>query len=159
MSDSSSCSDSDECRKVNRCGYNRNANRCRVVPVNTCDYENYNTSSSSSATCDNLMVTGGSTCDKLTIGEYVCPSLDERLKKLEEMMEELVVAQNESREKIQALLDYCFTDKSQWKEGASISSSAGNRCTLSISEEGQGQGQGQCKTEKEEVPDEVGHSV
>ena len=68
-------------------------------------------------------------------------------------MEELVVAQNESREKIQALLDYCFTDKSQWKEGASISSSAGNRCTLSVSEEGQ------CQTKKEEFPDEVGHSV
>ncbi len=151
MSDSSSCSDSEECRNVNRCGYNRNTSKCRVVAVNRCDwgnYDNWNTRSSSSATCDSLIVK-----------EVVCPSLDDRVKKLEEMMEELVVAQNESREKIQALLDYCFTDKSQWKEGASISSSAGNRCTLSVSEEGQGQGQEQRKTEKEEFPDEVGHSV
>ncbi len=59
------------------------------------------------------------------------PTWEERFKKLEETVEALVVAQNESREQIQALLDYCFTDRSQWKEGASISSS--DKITLSSS--------------------------
>jgi hypothetical protein len=35
----------------------------------------------------------------------------------QKQIDELVKAQNESREQIQALLDYCFTDKSRWKEG------------------------------------------
>ena len=43
--------------------------------------------------------------------------LEGRLKKLEDMVESLVEAQNESRDQIQALLDYCFTDRSRWKEG------------------------------------------
>lgn len=73
----------------------------------------------------------------LTITGKLCyPTWEERFKKLEETVDALVVAQNESREKIQALLDYCFTDRSRWKEGQCHSSSAGNRCTLSVSEEG-----------------------
>ena len=36
---------------------------------------------------------------------------------LEHAVEALTEAQNESREQIQALLDYCFTDRSLWKEG------------------------------------------
>ena len=36
---------------------------------------------------------------------------------LEQTVETLTNAQNESREQIQALLDYCFTDRSKWKEG------------------------------------------
>lgn len=32
-------------------------------------------------------------------------------------IETLVDALNETRTQVQALLDYCFTDRSQWKEG------------------------------------------
>lgn len=36
---------------------------------------------------------------------------------LREEITKLTESQNESREQIQALLDYCFTDRSPWKEG------------------------------------------
>lgn len=40
-----------------------------------------------------------------------------KIDSLEQAVETLTEAQNESREQIQALLDYCFTDRSKWKEG------------------------------------------
>ena len=55
----------------------------------------------------------------------------------EEKIEQLTDALNESREKIQALLDFCFTDRSKWKEGAPTSNLTGSRGTLDVP---QGQG-------------------
>lgn len=43
--------------------------------------------------------------------------LTQRVQELETSVETLTQALNESREQIQALLDYCFADKSKWKEG------------------------------------------
>lgn len=40
-----------------------------------------------------------------------------QIDQLKDTISQLTEAQNESRERIQALLDYCFTDRSAWKEG------------------------------------------
>ncbi len=65
----------------------------------------------------------------------------ERRKECEGRIDELTRALNESREKIQALLDFCFTDKSQWKEGAVHSGFAGVNCTLDVRKEDANEGQ------------------
>lgn len=54
----------------------------------------------------------------------------------QKQIDDLTTALNESREQIQALLDFCFTDRSKWKEGASIFSSAEDRCTPDVRREG-----------------------
>lgn len=43
--------------------------------------------------------------------------LAQRISDLEQTVEELKIALNESRDHIQSLLDFCFVDKSAWKEG------------------------------------------
>lgn len=51
---------------------------------------------------------------------YSCqddPAFIEHVKHYEEIIQKLTEALNESREQIQALLDFCFTDRSKWKEG------------------------------------------
>ena len=49
--------------------------------------------------------------------------LKKRVSDLEIDVAELKVALNESRDQIQALLDYCFTDRSGWAEGHKLNSS------------------------------------
>ncbi len=44
-----------------------------------------------------------------------------QIEEQQKQIDDLTTAVNESREQIQALLDYCFTDRSKWKEGASRS--------------------------------------
>jgi hypothetical protein len=43
--------------------------------------------------------------------------LAQRISDLEQTVEELTIALNESRDHIQSLLDFCFVDKTAWKEG------------------------------------------
>ena len=62
--------------------------------------------------------------------------LTTRMENLEKDNEELQRALDETREQVQALLDYCFTDRSKWKEGASTSSQAGSGGTLDDRKEG-----------------------
>ncbi len=45
--------------------------------------------------------------------------LTKRIREVEQTVEELTIALNESRDRIQALMDFCFADKSAWKEGQS----------------------------------------
>jgi hypothetical protein len=42
--------------------------------------------------------------------------LEELVKEMNENITELTEALNESRDQIQALLDYCFADKSRWNQ-------------------------------------------
>lgn len=44
---------------------------------------------------------------------------DKEIIQLKNKISELTESLNETREQVQALLDYCFTDKSRWKEGSS----------------------------------------
>ena len=64
-------------------------------------------------------------------------AIEKRMTEMEKAMETLVISQNESREQIQALLDFCFTDRSKWKEGASCSVSDGTGRTPDVRKEGQ----------------------
>ena len=64
-------------------------------------------------------------------------TIEKRMTEMEKAMETLVISQNESREQIQALLDFCFTDRSKWKEGASWSVSDGTGCTPDVRKEEQ----------------------
>lgn len=64
-------------------------------------------------------------------------TIEKRMTEMEKAMETLVISQNESREQIQALLDFCFTDRSKWKEGASCSVSDGTGRTPDVRKEGQ----------------------
>lgn len=57
-------------------------------------------------------------------------------KQHEHQIETLTDSLNESREQIQALLDYCFTDRSRWKEGISTSGQARSIDTLDVRKEG-----------------------
>ena len=43
--------------------------------------------------------------------------LTEQVSQLDNNVETLTNALNETKEQVQALLDYCFTDRSNWKEG------------------------------------------
>ena len=46
--------------------------------------------------------------------------IDELYKLIEEQNKQILELQdalNETRQQVQALLDYCFTDRSKWKEG------------------------------------------
>lgn len=44
-------------------------------------------------------------------------ALNKKLEEQRQMIDELTEALNETREKLQACLDFCFTDRSKWKEG------------------------------------------
>lgn len=46
--------------------------------------------------------------------------LTKMIHELEQTVEELTIALNESRDRIQALCDFCFVDKSAWKEGQPV---------------------------------------
>lgn len=61
--------------------------------------------------------------------------LTTRMETLEKDNEEIQQALNETREQVQALLDYCFTDRSKWKEG--MINSVGTKLDPIHSEEGQ----------------------
>ena len=59
-----------------------------------------------------------------------------QIEEQQKQIDDLTTAVNESREQIQALLDYCFTDRSKWKEGASRSIRDGTGRAPSVNEEG-----------------------
>lgn len=69
------------------------------------------------------------------LGNVFLRRFETQKKQIEEQqkqIDDLTTALNESREQIQALLDFCFTDRSKWKEGASRSISAEDRCTPDV---------------------------